>query len=195
MFNYSEACARNQQPIYAALADKLAGIESVLELGSGSGQHALHFSAQLPHLIWQCSDTTAYLEALKRNLSQSDTSSFAEPLLLDVNQQWPAQRFDMIYTANSLHIMSWDSVLNLFAQLKGHLSKDGLFCCYGPFKYQGEFTSASNAQFELCLKGRDPLSGVRDFEALQQLGDKNGLRLIDDIKMPANNQLLIWQSV
>ena len=96
MFNYSEACARNQQPIYAALADKLAGIESVLELGSGSGPHALHFSAQLPHLIWQCSDTTAYLEALKRNLSQSDTSSFAEPLLLDVNQQWPAQRFDMI---------------------------------------------------------------------------------------------------
>lgn len=195
MFNFSEACARNQQPIYEALADRLSTVSSVLELGSGTGQHALHFSAQAPHLRWQCSDTPAYLEALAHNLAQSAAHDLVAPILLDVNQQWPAQRFEMIYTANSLHIMSWDSVLNLFAQLNSHLSKDGLFCCYGPFKYQGEFTSASNAQFEQWLKGRDPLSGVRDFEALQQLGELHGLSLIDDIKMPANNQLLIWQSV
>ena len=193
MLNYSEACARNQQPIYQALADKLSTLDSVLELGSGSGQHALHFTAQLPHLQWQCSDTSEYLEALTHNLAQNNARNFSEPLLLDVNQHWPEQRFDMIYTANSLHIMSWSSVQSLFAQLNQHLSKGGLFCCYGPFKYQGEFTSASNAQFELWLKQRDPRSGVRDFEALQQLAEQHDLQLIEDIKMPANNQLLIWQ--
>ncbi|EPJ44236.1 MAG: hypothetical protein OFPII_36830 [Osedax symbiont Rs1] len=197
MRNYSESCQRNQQPIFDQLQPWLEKSSSVLEVGSGSGQHAIYFSQRVPHLSWQCSDREMWLADLAINLQEAHSDSalvnLPAPIKLDVNGQWPVQKFDLIYTANSLHIMGWESVQALFRQLDNHLNSAGVLCCYGPFKYQGEFTSASNANFDDWLKQRDSESGVREFAALHRLAQSQNLQLISDTPMPANNQLLVWQ--
>jgi len=191
--NYSEACARNQQVIAEQLAPIFAQSDCVLEIGSGSGQHALHFCQTHSHLKWQCSDQTQWLDGLIKNIDDSELECIATPIELDVNARWPNQQYSLIYTANSLHIMSMKSVQALFSQMNSHLTDTGYFCCYGPFKYQGDYTSPSNKQFDTWLKNRDAMSGIRDFEIISELAKEQRLKLISDIKMPANNQLLIWQ--
>lgn len=191
MHNYSPSCERNQQVIFDTLAPWLKQVTSVLEIGSGSGQHAFHFTQLLDHLNWQCTDRGEYLAGLEANIANHPKLPAA--IELDVNGPWPEQCYDMIYTANSLHIMDWQSVQALFSRLAKQLNPQGFFSCYGPFKYHGEFTSPSNANFQLWLKDRDPASGIRDFEALNSMAQDQDLSLIRDISMPANNQLLIWQ--
>ncbi len=193
MQNFSPSCERNQQVIFETLLPWLQQTSSVLEIGSGSGQHAFHFCEQLAHLSWQCSDQGEYYAGLLANIAQSNNPQINQAIELDVNGRWPTQSYDMIYTSNSLHIMSWQSVKALFSQLSAHLKQDGYFCCYGPFKYQGEFTSPSNADFEQWLINRNSQSGIRDFEALCELATEQQLTFVSDIAMPANNQLLIWQ--
>ncbi len=197
MHNFSPSCERNQQAIFEALSPWLQRVSSVLEIGSGSGQHAFHFCQQLPSLTWQCTDRGEYLAGLKANIEQQNSlefsSQFSPAIELDVCGLWPEQSYDMIYTANSLHIMSWQSVQSLMQNLATCLNEGAFFCCYGPFKYAGEFTSPSNANFEMWLKDRNPKSGIRDFEALETQANAQQLQLVRDIKMPANNQLLIWQ--
>ncbi len=195
MRNFSEACLRNQQAIFEQLQPWLKTATQVLEIGSGSGQHAEYFCRQLPDILWQCSDRQMWLEALNENIKAMRLQNIVAPLELDVDisADWPEQSYDLIYTANSLHIMSWQSVENLFAHLPNQLQLDGYFCCYGPMKYKGDFTSKSNANFDFCLKDRDPQSGIRDIEALQALASHQHIHLVKDISMPANNQLLIWQ--
>jgi hypothetical protein len=197
--NFSPSCERNQQAIFEALSPWLQQVNSVLEIGSGSGQHAFHFCKQLPSLAWQCTDRGEYLAGLKANIDQHNyrqpSSKFSQAIELDVGGAWPEQHCDMIYTANSLHIMSWQSVQSLILNLSSCLNDGGFFCCYGPFKYAGEFTSPSNANFDIWLKDRNQESGIRNFEALEGLANAQQLQLVRDIKMPANNQLLIWQKV
>jgi len=191
--NYSESCTRNQQVIAEQLAPIFAQSDCVLEIGSGSGQHALHFCQTHPHLNWQCSDQTQWLDGLTKNIAASEISAIATPIELDVNARWPNKQYSLIYTANSLHIMSMQSMLALFSNIGSHLTETGYFCCYGPFKYQGDYTSPSNSQFDVWLKNRDTLSGIRDFEVISELAKEQRLKLISDTNMPANNQLLIWQ--
>jgi len=191
--NYSEACARNQQVICEQLAPVFAQSDLVLEIGSGSGQHAIHFCQTHPHLNWQCSDQDQWLAGLDKNIEASELPQITPPIQLDVNTQWPNKQYSLIYTANSLHIMSMQSVQALFSNLNNHLTHTGYFCCYGPFKYHNAFTSSSNEQFDSWLKNRDPMSGIRDFEVIFELAKEQQLKLISDIQMPANNQLLIWQ--
>jgi cyclopropane fatty-acyl-phospholipid synthase-like methyltransferase len=193
MRNFSESCQRNQEAILTTLSPWLRKSISLLEIGSGSGQHAIHFCARFPQLHWQCTDRGNWLADLGLNLAETQLANLPPPLELDVNRAWPLEKYDIIYTANSLHIMSWDSVKALFSQLSEHLTQEGIFCCYGPFKYQNEFTSPSNANFEAWLQSRDRLSGVRDFEAVAQLAKEHYLDFMTDHLMPANNQLLIWQ--
>ncbi|MEH6442825.1 MAG: DUF938 domain-containing protein [Oceanospirillaceae bacterium] len=193
MLNFSESCARNQQVIYDQLLPWLEQSQNVLEIGSGSGQHALHFCSQLPKLQWQCADRDMWLNALAINIQNAELENIKAPIELDVNGSWPNAQYDLIYTANSLHIMSWQSVQNLFANLANCLHNGGYFCCYGPFKYAGEFTSSSNENFEQWLKNRNNESGIRDFEAIEILANAQQLHLVTDISMPANNQLLIWK--
>lgn len=195
MLNFSESCARNQQVIFENLLPWLQQSQQVLEIGSGSGQHALHFCKQLAQLQWQCTDRSEWLAALKINIESAALSNLSPPIELDVNNHWPAAQYDLIYTANSLHIMSWESVQNLMFNITGCLNEGAYFCCYGPFKYAGEFTSPSNANFDTWLKSRDIESGIRDFEALEALANAQHLKLVSDIAMPANNQLLIWQKM
>lgn len=199
--NFAPSCQRNQQPILEQLELLLADKKQVLELGSFSGQHALYFSHYLPHLTWQTSDQAENIATLADNLlkvaklSKAGKGNCLAPIALDVSQpaQWPANHYDAIFTANTLHIMSWHHVQALFDNIGAVCKKDSVLAVYGPFKYQGQFTSASNADFELWLKARDSFSGIRDFEAVNQLAEQAGFKLMQDVSMPANNQLITWQ--
>ncbi len=192
--NFSEACARNQAAILARLAPLLNQSQRVLEIGSGSGQHAVHFCQALSHLRWQPTDLSANLPALNANLLHFGSENIQTAAMLDVNvDDWPGTGYDAVYTANTLHIIAWGEVMALFRGAGRVLEPGGLLCVYGPFRYAGQYTSASNAEFDRWLGLRDPHSGIRDFEALDLLATQQGLTLEHDWAMPANNQLLVWR--
>ena len=129
-------------------------------------------------------------------LAESSLVNTQGPLLLDVDQvEWPLKETDAIFSANTVHIMGWPSVEKMFKGIGMVLKKGGIFCLYGPFNYNGQFSSESNARFDQWLKQRDPVSGVRDFEALQILASEASLELVDDIEMPANNRVLAWRKI
>ncbi len=199
----SEACERNKGPILEVLRTVLPASRRVLEIGSGTGQHALHFSAHLPHLSWQPTDRAEYLPTLRSRLQVEHPPNLLAPLELDVRHHpWPADGADAIFTANTLHIMDWGAVQDLFrgigAVLRSRAPLDGaprgVLCIYGPFRYSGRYTSESNVAFDRFLQNRDPLSGIRDFDAVDALAQSEGLHLQADQAMPANNQLLVWQT-
>lgn len=193
---FSESCEQNKQPILAVLKRYLLNVETLLEIGSGTGQHAVFFAEQFPSLTWTASDQLNYHDGIQQWLKESALSNLRGPLLLDVNQKiWPQEQMDAIFSANTVHIMSWPSVENLFAGIGQTLKEKGIFCLYGPFNYKGQFSSESNARFDLWLKQRDPMSGVRDFEALQLIANKAGLEFVEDIEMPANNRVLVWRKI
>ncbi|MDG1732566.1 MAG: DUF938 domain-containing protein [Thalassotalea sp.] len=195
LINFSPSCERNQEAIFERLLPYIPSSAAVLEIGSYSGQHAIHFCQNRPDLIWQASDQSQYISGLKQNFSMANLANIISPIEInvDVAEHWPKQKFDVIYSANTLHIMSWQQVKRMFDNMATCLKENTLVCIYGPFKYNSKYTSASNEEFQQWLQARDPLSGVRDFEAIALLAQKSGLQLVQDIKMPANNQLLIWQ--
>jgi SAM-dependent methyltransferase len=190
----SDAADRNKAPILEILANELAHSTTVLEIGSGTGNHALHFAANLPHLLWQPTDTGEYLPALRERLRLEGGANLRPVVELDVrSSSWPVGKFDAIFSANTLHIMSWSSVEQFFRGAGTALATPGVLCIYGPFRYGGRYTSESNAAFDSFLRDRDPESGIRDFEALDSLAKQQGLALAADHAMPANNQLLVWK--
>jgi cyclopropane fatty-acyl-phospholipid synthase-like methyltransferase len=192
-YSTSEAAERNKAPILAILAQAFAHSRRVLEIGSGTGQHAVHFAAHLPHLTWQPTDRGEYLEGLRARLAREGTPNLRPPLELDVrNLPWQVEPVDAIFTANTLHIMSRSAVEDLFRGVGAVLVAPAVLCIYGPFRYNGQYTSASNAEFDRYLKARDPQSGLRDFTDVNTLSSQQGLSLLADHSMPANNQLLIW---
>ena len=193
MLNYSEACERNKYAIATHLDAYLPNVRSVLEVGSGSGQHAIFLTSQHPHLIWQASDREQYLDALSINLEQYGISSLPPPIELDVLNHWPTRQYDALFSANSLHIMSWKEVEALFAGAGRAVSRRGWLFIYGPFRYRDGYTSESNREFDAWLKARNSESGIRDFEQVTELAEQHGFALRADVAMPANNQLLIWQ--
>ena len=165
----------------------------MLEVGSGTGQHAVHFAAAMPWLAWQCSDVDTQLPGIRMWLDEAKLPNTPPPLALDVHGAWPARRFDAVFSANTLHIVGWPDVEAFFDGVGRVLDDDGLLVVYGPFNYGGDFTSASNREFDAWLKARDPRSGVRDFEAVDALAQGIGLRLVEDVPMPANNRCLVWR--
>jgi cyclopropane fatty-acyl-phospholipid synthase-like methyltransferase len=191
---YAEACERNRSPILEVLRRHVADRRRVLEIGSGTGQHAVHFAAALPYLEWQTSDLEASLPGIRLWLAEAARPNLPPPLALDVRHgPWPREPFDVVFTANTLHIMGWEEVRAFFAALPRLLAHDGLLVVYGPFNYEGRFTSASNAAFDGWLRQRSSASGIRDFEAVDALARSIGLALVEDCAMPANNRTLIWQ--
>jgi len=191
---YAESSEQNKMPIYAVLKRYYHNIETVLEIGSVTGQHAVFFAQQFPNLIWFTSDQAEYHGGIQMWLDESLLPNIDGPLLLDVNQtNWPEIRMDAIFSANTVHIMGWSSVVNMFTGIGRVLNKGGFFCLYGPFNYDGKFSSESNARFDVWLKQRDPVSGIRDFAALQVLANEAGLEFVEDIEMPVNNRILVWQ--
>lgn len=191
---YSESCEQNREPILAVLRVAFADRHRVLEVGSGTGQHAVYFAAELPHLVWQTADVRAHHAGIDAWLDEAALPNVLPPLELDVNQsQWHSGRYDAVFSANTLHIMGWPEVERFFAGVGTVLEPGGVLVVYGPFNYNGQFTSESNARFDVWLKARDPASGVRDFEAVDALARAQGLVLQHDIAMPANNRSLVWQ--
>ena len=190
---YSEACERNKAPILAQLRALYADVGTLLEVGSGTGQHAVHFAAALPQLLWQCSDIAANLPGIRLWLDEARLPNLPPPLVLDVDQPWPTGRYDAVYTANTLHIMGWPQVRALFTALPQVLRPQGLFTAYGPFNRAGQFTSDSNRHFDASLRAGDPARGIRDFEAVDALAHAAGLQLMAEAAMPANNFLLTWR--
>ena len=190
----SQAAENNKDYILEKLTDLFSREGVVLEIGSGTGQHAVHFSTRLTHLCWQPTDQGEYLSTLKENLLPVMVSNMSKPLLLDViDEHWPISDVDYVYSANTLHIMSSDHVECFMRGVGTVLKAGGLLVVYGPFKYGGEFTTDSNARFDIWLKGRDVQSGIRDIEMIKALASDNGLSYLHDYKMPANNQLLVFQ--
>jgi cyclopropane fatty-acyl-phospholipid synthase-like methyltransferase len=194
MLTQSEACERNKGPILAVLRSELAASRAVLEIGSGTGQHAVHFATHLPHLLWQPSELPENLAALAERIALEGRVNLRAPLALDVRTaDWGVAHVDAVFSANTLHIMSWSDVQHFFRGVGGVLGAEGVLCVYGPFRYRGRHTSDSNAEFDAYLKGRDPLSGIRDFESLDALARVQGLALAADHPMPANNRTLVWR--
>lgn len=188
---YSQACENNKSPILSVLNQAFANCQQVLEIGSGTGQHAVYFASQLAHLSWQSSDQHCNLPALAERIRRAALANLPLPLAQDIsNDSAPAQRFDGIFTANTLHIISWPLVKRLFRRLDEFAAQEATLCIYGPFNYQGEFTSASNQAFDASLKSRDPAMGIRHSEDILQLAAAEGFLLQQDIAMPANNRLL-----
>ncbi len=191
---FSESCEQNKAPILAVLKRVFDNATAVLEVGSGTGQHAVHFARHLPHLMWQTSDVAANHEGIAAWLADAQLPNVGAPLLLEVcADPWPAGPYDAVFSANTSHIMSMRCVACLFAGVGRVLRPGGVFALYGPFNYGGQFTSDSNLRFDAWLKARDPESGLRDVEALNALAGQAGMVLEEDCPMPVNNRTLVWR--
>lgn len=185
--------ARNLQPILEVLRLELHGRESVLEIGSGSGQHATCIAAELDHLVWQTSDRRCNQQAIRNWLDSVNVKNVAPPIILDVLvDAAPECQFDAVFSANTAHIMSVGAVEKMFALAASALRGAGIFCLYGPFRQNGQFSSQSNAEFHASLVARDSKMGIRDLEGLDAFAGSGGLRRTGLYSMPANNLLAVW---
>jgi len=190
---YSAACEQNKEPILAVLREVFTEPGLILEIGAGTGQHAVHFARALPHLNWQPTDQAEYLPGIYQWITEAGLPNLHPPLALDVlSEPWPVTQVAGVFSANTTHIMGWPAVEGLFRGIGRVLQPGGAFCLYGPFNYEGRYTSASNAEFDGWLKQRDPASGIRDFADLDRLARDCGLHLRQDYPMPVNNRTLVW---
>jgi len=190
---FSESCEQNKHVILDVLKKEFAQRKNVLEIGSGTGQHAVFFANYLTHLHWQCSDRESELHGMTAWLNEAKLENIKEPIALDVlSNQWPGKKYDAIFSANAVHIMPWQAVESLFKGLNNCLDETAVVCFYGPFNYAGKFTSESNARFDQWLKQRNPLSGIRNIEDLNELALQCGLTPSNDYAMPANNRIVCW---
>ena len=193
---HSDACERNKGPILEVLRVEFSGVTHVLEIGSGTGQHAVHFALALPGIVWQPSEQAEAMPGLRKRVFNEGPKNLRAPVEIDVTvTPWDVRRVDGVYTANTLHIMHWPQVQAFFANLPAVAKPGTVLAIYGPFRYGGQYTSASNASFDQMLRARDPESGIRDFEAVNELARAVGFDLVADYPMPAHNQTLIWRSV
>ena len=190
---FSQACENNKQPILEVLKTLFSSSRQVLEIGSGTGQHAVYFAKELPHLIWQPTDRGEYLPGIELWRQEEPLPNLLAPLILDVTQHdWP-QNFDAAFSANTAHIMSLENARHMLNQIGNRLPVHGIFALYGPFNYHGDYASESNVQFDAWLKTVNPQQGIRDFETINHSAEQAGLYLLNDYPMPANNRLLCWR--
>jgi SAM-dependent methyltransferase len=188
---YAEAAEQNKDVIFAVIKPYLRG--EALEIGSGTGQHAEYFAGRAAAVTWQASDIRNGLPGIAARIEAAGLANLPSPIELDVCADWPARRFDFIYTANSFHIMNRDMVADCMAGVGRCLEPGGIFAVYGPFNYHGSYTTESNASFDRMLRQRDPQSGLKDFEWIAELAEEAGLDLLEDVEMPHNNRTLVWK--
>jgi len=190
----AESCLQNQQVILEALQGVYSLPGEVLEVGSGTGQHAVYFSEHMPHLYWTPSDLADQHPGMLMWLSDVNHDRIKSPLILDVDDEvWPVKDMDYVFTANTTHIISTAQTQNMFRHIGATLKSGGIFAQYGPFNYNGNYTSESNARFDQWLKQRNSDSGIKHYETLVEYAERNGLSPVQDIEMPANNRLLVWE--
>jgi len=170
---------------------------SLLEIGSGTGQHAVMFARTLPGICWQPSDLPGTHAGMRSWIDEAALANLNQPLVLDVSNKhdWPAQQFDLIYSANTLHIMDKAAVAALFAHAPSVMRPGASMFIYGPFKENGQHNSEGNITFDATLRATDPARGIRDIQWLKQLAADANLHLAEEISMPGNNRLLVWQQL
>jgi SAM-dependent methyltransferase len=188
------ATDRNREAILAVLRIEFETAQSVLEIGSGTGQHAVYFGRELAWLQWQTSDRQANHDGINAWLADASLANVCPPLILDVEEVRNVPgNYDAVFSANTAHIMNFDAVTCMFGLVGDSLAASGCFCLYGPFNIDGEFTSASNKAFDQSLKSQDPRMGIRDLESLHALAAGSGLSHARSYAMPANNMLIVWR--
>ena len=194
---FSQACENNAGPILDALRPLLADCREVLEIGSGTGQHAVRLGAALAPLVWHTSDLPENHAGIRAWLEEAALDNVRAPVALDVDlpEQWPGRGFDAVFSANTAHIMGWSSVCAMLAGAARLLAPGSPFLLYGPFRRGGRHVSESNRRFDAMLRAQDPAMGVRDLDDLETAAGRSGLRLADLLALPANNQLLVWRRV
>ena len=190
---FAQSCENNKTFIGDVLEKYFSTPGNVLEIGSGTGQHAVYFAGRFAHLNWQPSDVAENLPGIEAWCADYTGINLAAPIAIDVRDpELPVLSIDYVFSANTAHIMSWPLVQLFFARVGGQLSASGRFCLYGPFNYEHQYTSESNARFDEWLKNRDPQSGIRDFEAIVALANSHSMQLLADVAMPANNRCLVF---
>lgn len=188
---YSESCDQNKEPILSVISPLFSTCSNILEIGSGTGQHAVYFAKKMPHLKWYCSDCASQLEGINMWLADAGLVNVVAPIELNVTSSaWPELDVDAVFTANSIHIMNQQDVINFFTGVGNLIKAGGSLIIYGPFNYGGSYTSASNESFDRWLKDRDPFSGIKNFEEIERLARNNAMQLVRDYEMPANNRIL-----
>lgn len=193
---FAESSEQNKQPILSVLQQVLQRPGTVLEIGSGTGQHAVHFAAAMPHLTWQPSDVAENLPGIQQWLREQPSPNLRAPIELDVARStWPDEVFDAVFSANTAHIMAWAEVERMFEGVGRVLKQGGWFCLYGPFNDHGRYTAPSNERFDAWLRQRDPNMGVRDVRDLRALAQREGMALHRTFEMPADNRTLIWEKI
>ena len=188
---WAEAAEQNKAVIFDAIQPHLVG--EALEIGSGTGQHAVYIAAQAPGVRWQTSELESGLAGIEAWIEASGLDNLPPPLALDVNGEWPDHLYDFIFSANTLHIMDENAVKRCIEGVGRCLKPGGFFAVYGPFNYDGRYTSESNARFDQMLRARGVGSGLRDVTWIEKLADAARLDLFRDVEMPVNNRTLIWQ--
>jgi cyclopropane fatty-acyl-phospholipid synthase-like methyltransferase len=191
---YAPSCDRNKDSILKILQKELVEEQTVLEIGSGTGQHAIYFAEHLPHVQWLTSDLADKHQGISAWIKETEQTNILGPIEIDAQTKWSIEgQIGSVFTANTLHIMCEESALSTIKKAAQLLSKNGKLLIYGPFKYNNIFTSESNQKFDLWLKEQNSVSGIRDFEKINQAAIQSELSLISDNSMPANNQLLVWK--
>jgi len=192
---FSQACENNKAPILEKLSDIFKQPGTILEIGTGTGQHAVHFASHLPHLVWQPTDHPRNVQLSRAWIDDSGLANINPSIALNVlDGDWsnlPA--INGVFSANTAHIMAWEEVRAMFRGTARALPVGAIFDLYGPFSYGGRHTSESNVHFDRSLRGQAPHMGIRDIEDLKALGEETGLGLEEDFAMPANNRLLVWR--
>lgn len=191
---FAAACERNRDAILGVLRTRFADRRRVLEVGSGTGQHAVHFATALPWLRWQCSDLPPRLPGIRQWMDEAGLPNTPPPIVLDVSGPWPTGAYDAVFSANTLHIIDSARVAAFFEGAGRVLGRSGVLVVYGPFNRDGTYTSPSNRDFDAWLKARDARSGLRDVNAVHALAERAGLHPVDEVAMPANNLCLTWQT-
>jgi cyclopropane fatty-acyl-phospholipid synthase-like methyltransferase len=191
---FSQSCENNKEPILNVLREAFRKASFVLEIGSGTGQHTVHFARNLPHLIWQPTDLAENIPGMKIWFDEANLPNINEPIVLNVSDaMWPVGEADAIFSANTFHIMAKSKIECMFDGMVPVINDGGTLCIYGPFNYGGRYTSESNEKFDAWLRELDPQSAIRDFEWVNSLAERIGLKLVKDHEMPANNRLLEWR--
>ncbi len=194
---FAPACERNQAIILEVLQRVLRPTDkNILEIGSGTGQHAVYIGEKLPDIIWQTSDVKNNHTGIRMWLEEKKLDNVRPPVEYEIGRsKWPVKNIDLVFSANTIHIISETLVKQMIQDLGQHLLLGNRVLFYGPFKYQGDFTSESNAEFDVWLKEQDPLSGIRDFELIDDTLNTYGFELVEDIQMPAHNQFLVFEKL
>ena len=192
---YAPAAERNRGPILEVLRRLVPHGARVLEVASGTGQHAAFFAAGLPATRWQPSEgDPCALASIAAWAESEGASNVSEPVVVNAaSPDWPVGAFDVVYCSNLVHIAPWSCTLGLLRGAQRHLPPGGLLVLYGPFRVDGRHTSESNVAFDRGLRAQDPRWGVRDLREIEEKAAERDLSFREKVAMPANNLVVVFE--